>query len=449
MKSLAAALALWTLGLLGGAPSWAAEAEQAPSQQGDPARTAERVWEFANWRVVTLRNGQVQLWDLRDPARPLLRDTRQVDGAVRHVAIQDGELRLTVLTTQDLRWRMEPTGQLVALPGEATAQACPALVATHQPRSPSRYLGVVQAVEAGEAVIALAEGADVWLDQSIALIASADSDGHAGLARQVIAVSRMDGRKAYAELPRGETATAGELVVATGQSPEMHRWQPAKLGYERWWSAGIAPVLPMKGTVGTGMFGSAGARLSGPWEGELGVSPMYFFSDGSLGPSLITAAVRFDGDYWALGAGGGGLYTEDRRCSWEVADASFAGSGAQSARDCVSWQPALSAEGRLGSKDGLHLALRAVYANTRSEWGIVILDGNLVLPLSRAADAGIEWTMSNDVLLSGFFGRYTLTGNRGPGSTILQIGVGSANVHARGNDSLFGPQLSFSLAYRY
>jgi hypothetical protein len=436
-----------TLGLLGGTCGWAADAEQPPSQQGDLTRTAERVWDFSNWRVIALANGQVQLWDLSDPARPMLRDTRQVDGEVRLAAIENGELRLTVQTTKALRWRMEPTGQLVALPGELTPQACPALVAPHQPRSPSRYLGVVQAVEAGEAVIALAEGADVWLDQSIALVAGENSIDDAALSRQVLAVSRMAGRTAYAELPRGETATAGELVVATGQSPEVHRWEPAKLAYERWWVAGIAPVLPMETTVGIGVFATAGARLSGPWEGEVRVSPMYLLADGSVGPSLVTAAVRYDQDYWALGLGGGGMYGTNYSCEWTNMGAESPGPS-QSRTQCQDWRPALTAEARLGSKDGLHLALRFAWDDQFPDQSALV-DGTFALPLSRAADAGVQWTASHHVNRAEVFGRYALIGNRGPGTTLVQIGLGGAEVHVAGVGSLLGPQLSFALEYRY
>lgn len=447
MRSLAAAVALWTLGLLGGAHGSAAEADQAAPQQGDLARTPERVWDFAQWRVVALGNGQVQLWDLSDPARPMLRDTRQIDGDVRQAAIENGELRLTVQTTKALRWRMEPTGQLVALPGELTPQACPALVAPHQPRSPSRYLGVVQAVEAGEAVIALAEGAEVWLDQSIALVAAENSIDDAALSRQVLAVSRMAGRKAYAELPRGETATAGELVVATGQSPEIHRWEPAKLAYERWWVAGIAPVLPMETTVGMGVFATAGARLSGPWEGEVRVSPMYLLANGSVGPSLVTAAVRYDQDYWALGLGGGGLYASNDACEWSDMNMESPGFG-QSRPQCLDWRPALTAEARLGSRDGLHLSLRATLDDQFPD-RTALVDGHFALPLSRAADAGLQWTAGHHLNRAEVFGRYALIGNRGPGTTLVQIGLGGAEVYMPGVGSLFGPQLSFALEYRY
>ncbi len=452
MRSLAAAVALWTLGLLGGVCAWANQADPGAatpsSEQGDLPKTHERVWDFLRWRVVTLANGQVQLWDLRDPTRPLLRDAWQVDGAVRHVSMENGELRMTVVRTQELRWRMEPTGELLALPSAATPQACPALVSHTPPKGSRRYLGVVEGVEAGEAVIALSEGADAWLDQSVALVASFDPNVDAGLARQVLAINRLEGRKAYAELPRGETATAGDLVVATGHSPEIHRWQPAKLDYERWWSAGIAPVLPTTTTVGAAIFGSAGARLYGPWEGELRVAPLYFLADGSLGPGLITAAVRFDRDYWALGAGVGGLHAVSLRCNWGIGSPSAPGEVVPPASDCTGWQPALSAEGRLGSKDGLHLGMRAVYSNQRPEWGLVIMEGLFSVPLSRAADVGMEFSAGSEVEISGLFGRYALIGNRGPGSTILQIGIARAQVEANGVD-LRGPQLSFSLAYRY
>lgn len=452
MRSLAAAVALLTLGLLGGVCARANEAvpgAAAPSlEQGDLPRTRERVWDFLRWRVVTLADGQVQLWDLRDSTRPLLRDAWQVDGAVRHVSMDNGELRVTVVRTQELRWRMEPTGELVALSSAATPQACPALVSHSPPKGSRRYLGVVEGVEAGEAVIALSEGADAWLEQSVALVASFDPNVDAGLARQVLALNRLEGRKAYAELPRGETATAGDLVVATGHSPEIHRWQPTKLDYERWWSAGIAPVLPVTTAGGVGIFGSAGARLHGPWQGDLLVSPLYFLSDGSLGPGLITAAVRFDRDYWAVGAGVGGLHVVSSRCTWGIGSPTAPGEVIPPASDCTGWQPALSAEGRLGSRDGLHLGMRTVYSNKRPEWGLMMMEGHFSIPLSRAADVGMEFSSGGEVELARLFGRYALTGNRGPGTTILQIGVGKATVEANGED-LRGPQLSFALEYRY
>lgn len=442
-----AAMAL-LLGIFASATLQAAEAGPPASPQGDLARTSEQVWEFTDWRVVTMRDGQVQLWDVRDPARPILRDVRHVRGAVRDVAIDNGELRLTVLTTQDLRWRMAPSGQLVALPGEATPQACPGLVARDQPRTPSRYVGAVAGVESGEVVVVVAEGAEVWLDQAIALVAAPDLASYGGLARQVLAVSRIEGRKAYAELPRGETATAGELVVATGEAPSRYRLMPAKLAYGNWWSAGIAAVLPTTTHVGGGLSASAGANLGGPWEVELRANPLYAAVDGTLGPALLSANLRHDADYWAVGVGLGGLHGSDRDCLfgggfWVGVPVTAA------AERCWGWRAALTVEARLGSKDGLHVALATASAGDYAVWGPAMVEGEVWLPLSRAADAGLHWIVGHDVTSFEFAARYGLIGNRGPGSTLLQIGVGGVDAEWPGWTALAGPQLTVALGQRY
>lgn len=448
MKPALVAAAALLLGGFASATLQAAEAGQPAPPQGGLARTSEQIWEFTDWRVVTMRDGQVQLWDLRDPARPILRDVRHVRGAVHEVAVANGELRLTVLATQEQRWRIEPNGQLAALPGEATPQACPGLVARDQPRTPSRYVGAVAGVEAGEVVVVVAEDAEVWLDQAIALVAPADLASYGGLARQVLAVSRIEGRKAYAELPRGETATAGELVVATGEAPSKYRVAPAKLAYGNWWSAGIAAVLPTTTHVGGGLSVTAGANLGGPWEVELRANPLYAAVDGSLGPALLSANLRHDADYWALGVGLGGLNGSDRDCLF--GDGFWGGLPAPAAADrCWGWRPALSVEARLGSKDGLHAALAAAIAGDYAFWGPAMLEGEAWLPLSRAADAGLHWIVGHDVTSVEIAARYGLIGNRGPGSTVLQIGLGGVEAEWPGWTSLAGPQLTVAISHRY
>lgn len=376
---------------------------------------------------------------------------RQLPGAVADLKIIESQVFAVLVRTEVAGFALSDGGQLSDLsagptPSAAAESAGKPAAAAHGAAT-RRLLGTVAKVERGTVLLDLDEAGlvrpgDAVLVRSqrhetkMNMFSGREEDVVSNAATAVLEVRQVEGKRAVAELARGDEASSGDTIEHTDKQPRSVTWFAPRTGYQQWLRATVRP-FPNTGSID---FGSLTDLAFGYyWEFlhfQAKVAPYGLSIPHAVKAYNVHALLSYQNDVAEFGVGGGyfshsfeGRYEYECTSSGYFAAASSDGSTPAPKINCKQSGPTFAQHLRLGSVDGLNLRITNSLAVDRGQFRFGYLDGAVDVPVSRSLNlyasgggsTGLKWGEAGmRTFLRGVGGRDTLILTTGIGGTSMR-----------------------------
>lgn len=392
-------------------------------------------------------DGRIVTYDIRTPATPQKRSERDAGGSIVDLRVVDGVVFAVVAQHRVEAYTVTAEGQLAPYrPGATAVAGMPSTPAADRlpvaataasldrgSREAGTVIGRIVSSRLGTVLLELDAGASLkpgdlllvrsqQLQQRVDLLAADRGQVASNAPVAVIEVRQVEGRRAVADLARGDAAHPGDTVEPTTKaqrSPLFAQRAP----YRQWVRLILRPFLN---------FGEADVatvtEVAGGWNWDrlhlqARLAPVGLSVPHSVRLVNAQFIAGYDAEVAEFGIGTGWFY--NTHYAWTCEGAPTTDFREQ---PCSRSVPTLLQHLRLGATDGLHLRLTNTVAIERGQFVETAFEGNVDLPLSRELNLyGAGGGGTGETFAWGEAGvRIYARGNGGGGTLVLTTGVGGS-----------------------
>lgn len=352
-------------------------------------------------------DGKLVTYDVTDPRTPQKRSEQDVGGTVIELRVADGIVFAVVAEQKVQAFAVAEGGKLLAWRPQLQTAAQASTGAVPTGRATSVILGKVAEARQGNVLIELDEAGTLrpgdfvlvrsqTLEKRLNLFTGKDEEAVSNAPVAVIEVRQVQGRKAVAELGRGEAASPGDTVERTERPKSQGILYAQRVGHTSWARATLRPFMNF-GEIDVGSVTELAAGYY--WKAlhlQVHLSPVGLSVPN--GVDLLNAQViaSYATDLAEFGVGTGYYRSEfEAENEWgcdssgflttmgDAAASSEGGAPKPQTYRCSQSGPSVVQHLRLGAVDGLNLRMTNTLVIDRGEFRFSYLDGSLDIPLGR------------------------------------------------------------------
>lgn len=397
-----------------------------------------------NLLVGVTRSGKIVSYDVTNRANPLRRaevdagakvlELRLVDGIVLAIC-EDKRVRAFVFQDDGTAQALQlGAGQGTATPSRKLPQILGKIVEARR-GNVLIELNDVEAVVPGDRLVVRSRTPEERLN----LLTGTEEAIATNATTALVEVTQVDGKRAVAELNRGDLAVPGDTVELGEKTQEISRSFPRRGDFKQWARLTIRPMANI-GAIDIASLTDLGWGYYGSWfHVQVRIQPLGISIPRTVDALNAHGIFSWSGDFAEFGIGFGYFReTIGVTSSYECGAGSVLNDTPRTTGGIISNNSSCTKQGfsfvqhvRLGSLDGLNLrATNTTVISDGFRWGL--FDASLDIPLTRTLNLYFGGGASNAVRYGEFGIRTYLRGIGGRDTVILSTGLGGTGLTTAG-----------------
>ena len=423
---------------------------QAPAPVSAPASTELAIPpDVVSFRMLgklligVTRSGKLVAYDATDRAAPVRKSETDVGGKVTELRVADG---IVLAVTADNRLHAFLFGD----DGAATALqlgTASTVAATPAPRGPALLGKVVEArrgsvliefdapdmVVPGDKLLVRSQGKELRLN----LMTGQEEAMASNAATALVEVTRVDGRRAVADMHRGDVAAVGDTVQAGEKAEPTSMAFPHRGDFHQWARATVRPMLNTANALDVATLTDIAWGYYRDWyHVQVRIQPFTVSVPHAVDFLNLHAIAAYSSDFAEFGVGFGyfrqstgatSVYGCNQTYAIAAPSIDSTGNTVSNLTTCTASGPSFVQHLRLGAVDGFNIRL----TNTTlisSGFHFGYFDGSMDIPVSRLLNLYLQAGGSTGFGFGEFGVRTYFRGVGGKETLILTTGVGGTGL---------------------